>query len=199
MPYIKGGMQSAAAKIVLTTWLACWACSHAEPAVNGGRHQAKGDEQIEREQRELERRRHQLQREVLSELRKLRESRQASTSGAEVPSDDEASNDCELLVFGGSSHEVFLGCLNDEHRADSVFNMVGEHGSDVSPTSIRNKFEPYGSNHDDTSACNAKATRPPVVVASDGKSLGLLTMNTSLKRRIGSPSVEDWLARMCGI
>ena len=94
---------------------------------------------------------------------------------------------------------MFLGCLCDERRADSVFNMVGQHGSDVSPTSIRNKFEPYGSNHDETSACNAAATRPPIVVSLDGKSLGLLTMNPSLKKRISSPSVGDWLARMCGI
>jgi hypothetical protein len=184
----------------MASW--CLACAGAaEPAATGGSEQAKRDEQIEREQQELEQRRHQLQREVLSELRRLRESRQASTAGAESADDEDSpsTNDCELLVFGGASHEVFLGCLNDEHRADSVFNMVGEHGSDVSPTSIRNKFEPYGSNHDDTSACNAKATHPPIVVASDGKSLGLLTMNSSLKRRIGSPSVENWLARMCGI
>jgi hypothetical protein len=196
-------MQSGAVRMLLVSLSVSWVagCAPSEPAATGGSHQAKRDEQIERDQRELEQRRHQLQREVLSELRKLRESRQASTSGAESASEDEAAaaDDCELMVFGGPSHEVFLGCLGDEHRADSVFNLVGEHGSDVSPTSIRNKFEPYGSNHDDTSACNAAATHPPVVVASDGKSLGLLSMNSSLKRRISSPSVEDWLSRMCGI
>ncbi len=196
-------MQSGAVRMLLVSLAAGFvaACAPSEPAATGGQSEAKRDEQIEREQRELEQRRHQLQREVLSELRKLREGRQASTSGAESASDEEsaAADDCELMVFGGPSHEVFLGCLGDEHRADSVFNLVGEHGSDVSPTSIRNKFEPYGSNHDDTSACNAAATHPPVVVASDGKSLGLLSMNGSLKRRISSPSVEDWLARMCGI
>lgn len=196
-------MQSGAVRMLpVLLAVSCVAgCAPSEPAATGGQSQAKRDEQIERDQRELEQRRHKLQREVLSELRKLRESRQASTSGAESASDEEspAADDCELMVFGGPSHEVFLGCLGDEHRADSVFNLVGEHGSDVSPTSIRNKFEPYGSNHDDTSACSAAATHPPVVVASDGKSLGLLSMNSALKRRISSPSVEDWLSRMCGI
>jgi hypothetical protein len=162
--------------------------------------EAQRNRQVRREQRALERRRSKLQGQVLAELRKLRESRQASTSGAESVA-DEASGaaDCELLVFGGASHEVFLGCLSDEHRPDSVFNMVGEHGSDLSPTSMRNKFAPYGSNYDDTSACNPSATHPPVVLAADGKSLGLLSMNPSLKRRITAPSVTDWLARMCGV
>lgn len=156
------------------------------------------DRQVRRDQRALERRRHKLQKQVLAELRKLRESRQASTGGAE-PVAEEPGADCELLVFGGASHEVFLGCLSDERRPDSVFNMVGEHGSDLSPASMRNKFAPYGSNYDDTSACNTAATHPPVVVSAGGKSLGLLTMNPALKRRITAPSVADWLARMCGI
>lgn len=136
----------------------------------------------------------------MSDLRKLRESRQASTGAAEPVRDDDAaaSTDYELMILGGPKHEVFLGCLCDEKRPDSVFNMLGEHGSHSSPTSIRNKFAAYGSNYDDTSACNAAATRPPVVMSSDGKSLGLLTLNPSLKRRIAAPSVADWLSRMCG-
>jgi hypothetical protein len=161
--------------------------------------EARDDDQIEREQRDLEQRRAQLQQQVLGELRKLRESRQASTNGAEPSTDDgsDAEKDDDLVVFGGGTHEVFLGCLCDGKRPDSVFNLSGEHGSDVSPASIRNKFSPYGSNHDDTSACDAKATHPPVVLTSAGKSLGLLTVNPDLKRRITTPSVADWLTRMC--
>lgn len=159
--------------------------------------QPKSDRQIAKEQRALDRRRLKLERKVLAELQKLRERRQASTDGADPSADDEPANECKLLVFGGPNHEVFLGCLADEKRPDSVFNMVGEHGSDQSPTSLRNKFAPYGSNYDDTSACNASATHPPTVLTSDGKSLGLLTSNPSLKRRIDAPSVTDWLARMC--
>lgn len=157
------------------------------------------DRDIARDQRALERRLQKLEKQALSELRRLRESRQATTGAAEPPGDDDvASGDYELMILGGRKHEAFLGCLCDQQRPDSVFNMLGEHGSHASPSSIRNKFAPYGSNHDDTSACNAEATHPPVVMSSDGKSLGLLTLNASLERRITAPSVADWLSRMCG-
>jgi len=176
------------------------ACETPGPAAAPQHTEAASDHQIEREQRALEHRRLRLEYKVLTELKKLRNSRQASTGDAE-PSreeDPEAAAANELLLFGGANREVFLGCLCDEQRADSVFNMLGEHGSHQSATSIRNKFAAYGSNHDDTSACNSAATHPPVVLDSDGKSLGLLTLNGSLKRSITVPSVTDWLARMCG-
>lgn len=174
-------------------------CAEPEAAKTPKQEHARSDEQIAREQRALERRRLKLERKVLAELGKLRDRRQATTGAAEPSDEESAPDECELLVFGGATHEVFLGCLADEKRPDSVFNLMGEHGSDLSPTSIRNKFAPYGSNHDDTSACNAAATHPPVVVTSDGKSLGLLTSNPGLKRRITAPAVGDWLARMCSI
>jgi hypothetical protein len=161
---------------------------------------ADRDRQIRRDQRELEQRRLQLQTQLLTELRKLKSRRQASTDGAEAARDDatESAADDKLMVFGGAHHEVFIGCLCEEHDSDSVFNMMGEYGSDFSNTSIRNKFAPYGSNHDDTSACNTKAQRPPVVLTSKGKSLGLLSLNPSLERRIAAQPVLDWLSRMCG-
>jgi hypothetical protein len=173
-------------------------CTVQEPAAAPTKQAAGSDSDSQREERALERRRLQLQTQLLSELRKLRESRQASNSGAE-PADDTSAQEDEnkLLVFGGVSHEVFLGCLCEEQDRDSVFNMTGEFGSDLSPTSIRNKFAPYGSDSDDTSTCNAAATRPPLVVTAAGKSLGLLTVNLALKKRITAPLVADWLARMC--
>jgi len=196
-------MQTGFAQALLITAAASWlvGCTQTEPAAAPGQSTAQADQQSQRDQQALERRRLRLQGQVLSELRKLRQSRQASTGGAEPASEEEAAAPAvyELQVYGGATHEVFLGCLCDQRRADSIFNMIGEHGSDLAQDSIRNKFAPYGSDTDDTSACNPAATHPPVVVASDGKSLGLLTINASLKRRIASPSVADWLARMCGI
>jgi len=189
------------ARVLLMTLGACCfvGCSPAETAVAPRQVAAPRARSSERDQRELLRRRLQIENQVLAELRKLRESRQATTGAAEPAHEDEPVSppDYELQVFGGASHEVFLGCLCDEQRADSVFNLAGEHGSDMSADSIRNKFAPYGSDSDDTSACNTAAKHPPVVVASDGKSLGLLTINPSLKRRISAPSVIDWLARIC--
>ncbi len=196
-------MQTRFAQVLLSTLgIGCLvtACAASGPAAAPQHTEAKRDRDIGREQRALEHRRLRLQYKVLTELRKLRDSRQASTGAAEPARDDapEAAAADELSLFGGANREVFLGCLCDEHRPDSVFNMLGEHGSHQSATSIRNKFAAYGSNHDDTSACNTAATHPPVVLASDGKSVGLLTLNAGLKRSITVPSVTDWLARMCG-
>jgi len=193
-------MHPGVARLLLSLW-PCWlaGCGHAELTPSQSSSHPRHDAQIEREQRALDRRLLQLENRALSELRAIRENRQASTGAAQPPLDQKPASkaDSELLVFGGAHHEVFLGCLCDERHSDSVFNMLGQHGSHLSPASIRNKFAPYGSNHDATSACNVTATRPPVVLASDGTSIGLLTLNESLKRRISAPSVTDWLTRMC--
>ena len=174
------------------------ACSVPEVAAPPGKETAQSDQDMRREQRAIDRRHRQLQKQILSELRALKDS-QASGSGATEPVSDHAAGPpaYKLILFGGASHEVYLGCLCEGQDSDSVFNLSGEFGSDLSENSMRNKFAPYGSNSADTSACNPGATHPPSVVASDGKSLGLLTLNTSLKRRIASPAVANWLARMC--
>lgn len=196
---MKSSMQTARVLLASLALLGMCGCAPAEPPATPAAKDTVRDEQVARDHEELERRRLQLEKQVLADLRTLRERRQASTGAAAGGDDDEAdANDCELLVFGGATHEVFLGCLTDQQRTDSVFNMIGEHGSEASPVSMRNKFGPYGSNHDDTSACNDKATHPPVVLSSDGKSLGMLTTNAWLKRRITVASVSDWLGRMCG-
>src|SRR5690349_14757215 len=187
--------------LLVTLGVGCLpSCAPAEPAAAPTERESKRDQDIQREQQALERRRLHLEKQLLTELRKLRDSRQASTGAAEPARDAEpsAAGADDLLLFGGRNYEVFLGCLCDEQRPDSVFNMLGEHGSHLSATSIRNKFAPYGSNHDDTSACNAAATKPPRLVAANGKSLGLLTLNASLKKGINVQSVTDWLTRMCG-
>lgn len=195
-------MQSGLTRMLLVTLgVGCLpSCAPAEPAAAPTAREGKRDQDIQREQQALERRRLHLEKQLLTELRKLRDNRQASTGAAEPARDAEpsAAGADDLLLFGGQNYEVFLGCLCDEQRPDSVFNMLGEHGSHLSATSIRNKFAPYGSNHDDTSACNAAATKPPRLVAANGKSLGLLTLNASLKKGINVQSVTDWLTRMCG-
>lgn len=176
-------------------------CSRQEAAAapgDGATQTSQRDREIALAQRALDRRRLEFQAHVLSDLQKLHEDRGAS-SGPTVQSSDDAPKAAQpkLLIFGGASHEVYLGCLCEGKNPESVFNLAGEFGSGLSGTSLRNKFAPYGSNHEDTSACSTNAKHPPSVVASDGKALGLLTMNASLKKRISAPSVTDWLARMC--
>jgi hypothetical protein len=174
------------------------ACSVPEAAATPPKETGQGERDIRREQRAVDRRRERIQKQILSDLRALKESRNAPSGVTESASDQTPEPATyKLLIFGGASHEVYLGCLCEGQ--DSVFNLTGEFGSDLSENSMRNKFAPYGSNSADTSACNPAATHPPSVVASDGKSLGLLTLNTSLKKRIVTPSVASWLARMCSL
>src|SRR4051812_3118180 len=109
-------MQTGIAWLLLAGWggLGLVGCAPAEQAA-APHHEssAQRNKQIEREQRALDRRLVQLENQALSELRKLRESRQASTGAAEPTRDDdaEASADDELMILGGAKHEVFLGCL----------------------------------------------------------------------------------------
>jgi|SRR4051812_44036811 len=173
-------------------------CSLPEAAAASGNGKAPSsphDQEIAREQSAIDRRGSRQQNEILSDLQKLREGRQGPTELAnDVASDPKQA---KLLIFGGASHEVYLGCLCDGRNPESVFNLAGEYGSARSTTSMRNQRAPYGSRHEDTSACNANARHPPSVVASDGKALGLLTVNGSLKKRIAARSVTDWLNRLC--
>ena len=173
-------------------------CSVPEAAVTPRKETVHGERNIRREQRAAERRRERIQKQVVSDLRALKDGRNAPSGGTEPASEQTPEPAAyKLLIFGGASHEVYLGCLCEGQ--ESVFDLAGEFGSDLAENSVRNKFAPYGSNSADTSACNPAATHPPSVVASDGESLGLLTLNTSLKKRIVTPSVTAWLARMCSL
>jgi len=175
------------------------ACSIPEAAATPRPGTSQHERDTRRDQHAVDRRRERIQKQILSDLRALKDSRDGSGGGTEPASDQTSPSTYKLLIFGGDSHEVYLGCLCEGHETDSVFNLAGEYGSDLSENSMRNKFGPYGSNSADTSACSPSATHPPSVVASDGKSLGLLTLNPALKKRIVTPSVANWLARMCSI
>jgi hypothetical protein len=173
------------------------ACSVPETAATPREETGQNERDIRRE-RTVDRQRERMQRQILSDVRALKDSRKARSGGTEPASARTPEPVAyKLLIFGGASHEVYLGCLCEEQEPESAFNLTGEFGSDLSENSMHNKFAPYGSNDADTSACNPAATHPPSVVASDGTSLGLLTLNTSLKKRILAPSVAGWLARMC--
>lgn len=173
-------------------------CSLPETTAASGKGTAPSahvDHDLPREQNEIEHRRVQQQDQLLSDLHRLHAERAGLTELAHANASHGPQS--KLLIFGGANHEVYLGCLCDGKNPESVFNLAGEYGSTRSSTSLRNKRAPYGSSHEDTSACNGNARHPPSVVASDGKALGLLTVNPSLKKRIATQSVTDWLTRVC--
>lgn len=84
----------------------------------------------------------------------------------------------KLMLFGGTDHKTYLGCLNcSEYASDSVLNQYGEYGSSYSSSSIWNSFSEYGSAYSNESACSPYAADPPVIVDQTGKFYGRLTVN----------------------
>jgi hypothetical protein len=104
----------------------------------------------------------------------------------------------KLMIFGGSGHKVYLGCLNcSEFATDSIKNSFGPHGSSFATESIFNHFGEFGSPFSTESACNEFATDPPVVVDGDGNFYGRLTVNR-MNPEIGiGAKLIAWLSASC--
>ena len=100
----------------------------------------------------------------------------------------------ELLIFGGQSNDVFLGCLtcNRFDRA-SVLNTNGPHGSRFATDSIWNRFGDYGGRFGTYSPCNRFGTNPPAVVDRQGNFYGYLTISRTYARRLTDRTVLEWL------
>lgn len=106
----------------------------------------------------------------------------------------------ELLLFGGGSHDVFIGCLNcSEHDAGSVCNKYGDQGSKYNDTSIWNKYGGYGSKYSDLSPWNKYASNPPIIVDREGGFYGYFTANkhqdkrTQIKALLQLADNVDWV------
>jgi hypothetical protein len=98
------------------------------------------------------------------------------------------------MIFGGSGHQTYLGCLNCSDSApDSVFNQYGQKGSRYDAESIWNPYGEYGSPYSEFSACNTNATDPPVIVDQDGRAYGRVTLNQSLPGRGTGEKLYPWL------
>lgn len=110
-----------------------------------------------------------------------------------------ASGTTKLMIFGGSDHKVYLGCLScSEYAADSVSNKFGTNGSPYSNESIWNRFGDYGSKYSSESACNPYADDPPVIVDQNGKYYGRLSLNVYHAEFGAGAKFHDWLKqRVC--
>jgi len=101
----------------------------------------------------------------------------------------------KLMIFGGEGHKTYLGCLScSEYATDSIFNNYGDHGSRFSNESVWNHYSDYGSRYSDEGACNPYAYDPPVIVDSDGRFYGRLTLNVYHAQIGGGTRYHDWLA-----
>lgn len=106
----------------------------------------------------------------------------------------QAQSQIKIMLFGGKSHDVYLGCLNcSDVTSDSVHNDIGQYGSDISPKSIFNNIGRYGSDISSESPCNDIASDPPVVVDQSGRFYGYLTLNDTHPHAISDASILTWL------
>jgi hypothetical protein len=88
----------------------------------------------------------------------------------------------ELLVFGGSSHDQFLGCLVcNEFKSESICNGFGSYGNEFSTKGMFNEFSGFGNSFGASSPWNefSTSTSVPVLVDRDGKFYGYFTINDS--------------------
>jgi hypothetical protein len=83
----------------------------------------------------------------------------------------------ELLIFGGSGHREFLGCLTcNEFFTNSVWNEFSSYGF-KNDFGKWNGFGQHASQFSSTSACNEFASDPPVIVDRAGDFYGRLSVN----------------------
>ena len=95
-----------------------------------------------------------------------------------------------LMLYGGTSHDVFLGYLNtNKFDSDSIWNQFGDYGSKFKTDSIWNQFGTYGSKFSSESPWNQFASSPPVIVDSDGNFYGYMTASRTNAKR----TKIDWV------
>ncbi len=98
------------------------------------------------------------------------------------------------MLFGGSNHDVYLGCFNcSDIASGSIHNDIGKYGSDISSSSIFNDIGKYGSDISEYSPCNDIASNPPVLVDEAGAFYGYLTLNYIKAKAITDPDILAWL------
>jgi hypothetical protein len=90
----------------------------------------------------------------------------------------------ELHIYGGRSHDIYLGCLNcNSYNSNSIWNNYGTYGSKYNDKSIWNSYGTYGGSYGDFSPFNTYANYPPVVVDKQGNFYGYLTINSYKDKR----------------
>jgi len=92
-----------------------------------------------------------------------------------------------LHIYGGSSHQVYLGCLNcDSYDSNSIWNEYGTYGSEYSTNSIWNEYGTFGSEYNSYSPWNSYSNTPPAIVDKAGNFYGYLTTNRYKSNRAES-------------
>lgn len=118
-----------------------------------------------------------LQAEVLMRTYKLPENRYLEKRPTTI-------QDKALHIYGGQSHDTYLGCLNcSDMDKNSIWNEYGTYGSSYNANSIWNEYGTYGSEYNQYSPWNAYSSNPPVIVDKEGNFYGYFTVNEYKDKR----------------
>ena len=102
----------------------------------------------------------------------------------------------KLMLYGGSDHEEYLGCLScSKYELDAITNKYGTYGNRYALNSIWNVYGLYGSKYSPYSWRNPYATHPPVILDEAGNIYGYFTVNKYFPNRVSM----NWLEKVFGI
>ena len=86
----------------------------------------------------------------------------------------------DLLLFGGSNHDEFLGCLIcNEYSSESVCNGYSSYGNHYGANMWNEYSSPYGNEYSSSSPWNeySVSDNVPIVEDRQGKFYGYFTIN----------------------
>lgn len=86
----------------------------------------------------------------------------------------------KLMLFGGSEHDDYIGCLDcSKFSSDAICNEFGSMGSKFSSNSIFKNFGKYGNHFSSKSPWNqfTSSNDVPVLVDESGNFYGYFTIN----------------------
>lgn len=89
-----------------------------------------------------------------------------------------------IELYGGTNHEVYLGCLNcSKHDVTSIWNEFGLHGNKHGVNSIWNQFGTYGNKYGQFSPWNEYTNQAPILVDKEGNFYGYFSVNKYHNKR----------------
>ena len=102
-----------------------------------------------------------------------------------------AAGNSKTMLFGGSGHKEYLGCLEcNEFASDSICNGFGKYGNEFSSTGLFNEFSGYGNEFSGKSPWNeySSSNDVPVLVDESGRFLGYFTINEARRDAVSFAS-----------
>lgn len=98
---------------------------------------------------------------------------------------------CDIVrgatLIAQNDENTYLGKLINSYDSNSIFNDYGTYGSEYNSLSIWNQYATFGSEYSSYSPHNKYTSTPPMIIK-NGKIIGYLSANKSMKSSI-SPNL----------